>query len=78
MDLKTIYIGKCKIKNIEKDKFIIGRYKKNGALNGIGKPEKLKNRPEYSRRIDDANRLVYVIDELQNIKIIACRGHYDE
>ena len=52
--------------------------KRNGALNGIGKPEKLKNRPEYSRRIDDANRLVYVIDELQNIKIIACRGHYDE
>ena len=49
-----------------------------GALNGIGKPEKLKNRPEYSRRIDDANHLVYVIDELQNIKIIACRGHYYE
>ena len=52
--------------------------KRNGALNGTGKPEKLKNRPEYSRRIDDANRLVYVIDELQSIKIIACRGHYDE
>lgn len=28
--------------------------------------------------IDDANRLVYEIDELQNIKIVSCRGHYDE
>ncbi len=25
----------------------------NGLLKGIGKPEKLKNRPEYSRRIDE-------------------------
>ena len=32
MDLKTIYIGKCKIKNIEKDKFIIGRYKKKWRI----------------------------------------------
>lgn len=28
--------------------------------------------------IDDANRLVYEIDELQNIKIVSCRGRYDE
>ena len=50
----------------------------NGLLEGIGKPEKLKNRPEYSRRIDEKNRLVYVMDELQNIKIIACKGHYED
>ena len=42
-----------------------------------GKPEKLKYRPGYSRRIDEANRLVYEIDELQNIKILSCRGHYE-
>ncbi len=51
--------------------------KRNGAMHGTGKPEPLKHRSGYSRRIDDANRLVYEIDELQNIKIIACRGHYD-
>ena len=50
---------------------------RNGAMHGTGKPEPLKHRSGYSRRIDDANRLVYEIDELQNIKIIACRGHYD-
>ncbi|MCI8275192.1 MAG: type II toxin-antitoxin system YoeB family toxin, partial [Lachnospiraceae bacterium] len=52
--------------------------KRNGAMQGIGKPEPLKHRPGYSRRIDEKNRLVYDIDELQNIKIISCRGHYDD
>lgn len=58
-------------KTLKKINSLLEDIKRNGALNGIG-------RPEYSRRIDDANRLVYVIDELQNIKIIACRGHYDK
>ena len=47
------------------------------TMKGTGKPEKLKYRPGYSRRIDEANRLVYEIDELQNIKILSCRGHYE-
>ena len=51
--------------------------KRNGAMQGIGKPEPVKYRSGYSRCIDDANRLVYKIDELQNIKILSCRGHYD-
>ena len=51
---------------------------RNGAMHGIGKRELLRYRPGYSRRIDDANRLVYDIDELQNILIISCRGHYEE
>ena len=46
----------------------------NGAMKGIGKPEKLKYRPAY----DEANRLVYEIDELQNIRILSCRGHYED
>lgn len=50
----------------------------NGTLEGIGRPERLKYRPGYSRRIDEKNRLVYEIDTLQNIKIISCRGHYEE
>lgn len=52
--------------------------KRNGPLQGIGKPESLKYRPGYSRRIDDKNRLIYDIDELGNIRIIACRGHYQD
>ncbi len=57
---------------------LIEDIRRNGAMQGIGKPESLKHRPGYSRRIDEKNRLVYDIDELQNIKIISCKGHYDD
>jgi len=44
---------------------------------GIGKPEPLKENLSgfWSRRIDESNRLVYVIDDNQLI-IISCRYHY--
>ena len=51
---------------------------RNGVLKGIGKPEKLKSDPGYSRRIDAQNRLIYEIDELSNIRILSCRGHYND
>lgn len=51
--------------------------RRNGPMNGTGKPKKLKYRKGYSRRIDDANRLVYDIDEQGNIRILSCRGHYE-
>jgi toxin YoeB len=44
---------------------------------GIGKPEPLKENLSgfWSRRIDESNRLVYVIDDSQ-LTIISCRYHY--
>lgn len=44
---------------------------------GIGKPEPLKENLSgfWSRRIDESNRLVYVIDDNQ-LTIISCRYHY--
>jgi toxin YoeB len=36
-------------------------------MEGIGKPEPLKYRSGYSRRIDESNRLVYDIEELQDM-----------
>lgn len=44
---------------------------------GIGKPESLKENLSgfWSRRIDDTNRLVYVVDDNQ-LTIISCRYHY--
>ncbi len=64
-------------KTVKKINSLLEDIRRNGAMQGIGKPEALKYRPGYSRRIDEANRLVYEIDELQNIKILSCRGHYD-
>jgi len=44
---------------------------------GIGKPEPLKENLSgfWSRRIDESNRLVYVVDD-NRLTIISCRYHY--
>lgn len=49
-------------------------YKKIGKLEALkhGKPEL------YSSRIDKANRLIYSIDKVQNIKIISYRSHHED
>lgn len=49
-------------------------------MQGIGKPEPLKHGKSglFSRRIDETNRLVYDIDESQNIRILSCKGHYED
>jgi toxin YoeB len=46
---------------------------------GIGKPEPLKGNLSgyWSRRIDDANRLVYFAND-DELTIIACRLHYGD
>ena len=50
---------------------------KRHPFEGIGKPEPLKENLSgfWSRRIDETNRLVYVVDD-ENITIISCRYHY--
>jgi len=67
-------------KTLKKINSLIEDIKRNGTMQGIGKPESLKHEKSglYSRRIDEANRLVYDIDELQNIRVISCKGHYEE
>ena len=52
---------------------------RNGVLTGIGKPEPLVGdlQGEFSRRIDEANRLVYHM-EGSRIFIASCRGHYHD
>ena len=66
-DKKTLRRINALIKDIER----------NGAMSGIGKPEKLLHRDGYSRRIDEKNRLLYNIDEHGYLYIISCKGHYD-
>jgi toxin YoeB len=45
---------------------------------GIGKPEPLKENLSgfWSRRIDDAHRLVYAVSD-PHITVISCRYHYE-
>ncbi len=50
---------------------------KRDPFKGIGKPEPLKENLSgfWSRRIDDTNRLVYVVDD-EFITVISCKYHY--
>ena len=48
---------------------------------GLGKPERLKYFKDevYSRRINQEDRLVYVIhQDLLEVDISSCRTHYDD
>lgn len=54
---------------------------RNGPLQGLGKPERLRHKGEniYSRRIDQGNRLVYEYDEHNGLLIIlSAKGHYED
>jgi len=64
-------------KTLKRINALVKDIERNGNLDGIGKPEPLQYGLQgfYSRRIDDVNRLVYVV-EGDNLHIISCRYHY--
>jgi len=63
------------LKNVNE---LVKDIERNGVLKGTGKPETLKYRKAYSRRLDNANRLIYDVDEHGNLLIISCKGHYED
>ncbi|MCI7476773.1 MAG: Txe/YoeB family addiction module toxin [Selenomonadales bacterium] len=67
-DKKTLKRINNLLKDIERDNF-----------NGIGKPEPLRGDLSgfWSRRIDEANRLVYRVIE-GRLEIVSCKGHYED
>lgn len=65
-------------KTLNRINALIRSIQRDGFMKGIGKPEPLKGRKAYSRRIDDGNRLVYIGDSEQNLVILSCKGHYDD
>ena len=77
-DLSTEYVGwqsdKAGLKRIN----LLIRDIQRSPFEGIGKPEPLKHQLAgyWSRRIDDANRLVYRVKG-DEITIAQCGGHYD-
>lgn len=57
----------------------LGRSTQREPFAGEGKPEPLKDSPygEWSRRINEKDRLVYIVGNA-NITIIQCKGHYND
>lgn len=66
-------------KTIKRINQLLQSVERDGALQGIGKPELLKHGKAglYSRRIDETNRLVYEISGNQII-VKSCKGHYED
>ena len=67
-DKKTLKRSNMLIKDIQRSPY-----------EGLGKPEPLKENLSgmWSRRIDEANRIVYY-EKYGGIIIVSCRGHYDD
>jgi len=59
-------------------KALVKDIQRNGPAQGIGKPELLKNRAAWSRRIDEKKRLVYKQDKNGTLVIVSCKGHYED
>jgi toxin YoeB len=57
---------------------LIKDIERNGLLKVIGKPEPLKYIKACSRRITDEHRLVYNMDDNNNLIIFSCKGHYED
>lgn len=65
-------------KTLKKINELVKDIERNGKDNGIGKPEQLRYNKGWSRRIDEKNRLVYDVDENDNLLIASCKGHYED
>lgn len=67
-DKKTLKKINSLLKSIQRNPFT-----------GEGKPEPLKGSPdgEWSRRINEKDRLVYTLNK-ESIVIIQCKGHYHD
>lgn len=66
-------------KTLKRINMLIKDIERNGVSSGIGEPEALKGNllGEYSRRINEKDRLVYHIEN-GRIYIVSCRGHYHD
>lgn len=66
-------------KTLKKINQLLKDIERNGNLDGIGKPEPLLGNLQgfYSRRINEKDRLVYVIDD-EGLNIISCRYYYSK
>lgn len=79
MHLPSIFTGKHKTrKTLKKINALLNDINRH-PFEGLGKPEPLKSNYKgfWSRRIDDANRIIYRVTD-DYIEITQCKGHYND
>jgi toxin YoeB len=64
-------------RTLKRINLLIADILRGDPFTGIGKPESLRGDPPdlWSRRIDDANRLVYLVTD-ESVVIVQARYHY--
>ncbi len=67
-------VDKKTLKRINK---LLQELQRDGAARGLGKAELLHHAKGMSKRIDDKNRLTYIM-EGESIVVLSCRGHYED
>ncbi|MCD7980765.1 MAG: Txe/YoeB family addiction module toxin [Clostridiales bacterium] len=74
-----LYWQKQDKKTLARINKLIKDIERNGCMEGIGRPEPLSGnlQGEYSRRINEQDRLVYHMEN-GRIYISHCRGHYGD
>jgi toxin YoeB len=64
-------------KTLKRINKLLQELQRDGAVRGIGKAELLRHTDCMSKRIDNKNRLVYIM-EGDSLVILSCRGHYED
>ena len=66
-------------KTLKRINLLIKDIERNGAMQGLGEPEALKGdlQGEFSRRINEKDRLVYHLEDGRRY-ISHCKGHYGD
>ena len=64
-------------KTLKRINLLIQSIQRDGLAVGLGKPEALRHKDGWSRRIDEKNRLLYV-EKGNSVYITSFRGHYDD
>lgn len=64
-------------KTLKRINKLLQELQRDGAAQGLGKAELLRHAKGMSRRIDDKNRLVYIMDG-GSLVVLSCRGHYED
>ena len=65
-------------KTLKRINALLASIQRDGPANGLGKPETLRHRPGWSRRINEKDRVLYHLVESGDIRITSLRGHYDD
>lgn len=65
-------------RTLKKINDLIRDIERGNPFGGLGKPELLRHKKAWSRKIDDANRLVYNLNEHRDLCVISCKGHYED